>query len=140
MQNVLACVFWPGSVSLSKQSTNSNIDSTTTSCFMTKWLKLQNFRKIRDFRLSNDALNMLTNYWILLLIQDLFFIKKTFEHQGCKTKQLQMLVLEMLGSLVNFECQVFVLFCLAAYDQLKCQNMEHGCLRIAFTKTAKLSV
>ena len=46
---MLACVFWPGSVSLSKQSTNSNIDSTTTSCFMTKWLKLQNFIKISYF-------------------------------------------------------------------------------------------
>ena len=43
-----ACVFWAGSVSLSKQSTNSNVYSTTTSCFMTEWLKLEKLIEIYD--------------------------------------------------------------------------------------------
>ena len=96
--NVLACVFWPGSVSLSKQSTNSNIDSTTTSCFMTKWLKLQNFIKISYFfKFGNIG----------------FFIM-TFHQQNLETTGVWKLASVVSnrnagGLVLNFECQVFVL-------------------------------
>ena len=60
--------------------------------------------------------------------------KNAYKFLGCRSS----LSSRNAGVLeLNFECQVFVLFCLGAYDQLKCENVGHSRLRITFIKTAK---